>query len=101
MDKQISIPTVSLTNNLSKDIPTPKFRLGQYVRWQYVPSQDRGRIVGVIYSAEASVQAEGYHYAIALNSTSPSYGDGITSDWAFEEDIELYILSGDREGTTE
>jgi hypothetical protein len=41
----------------------------------------------------------GYHYAIALDSASPSYGDGILMDWGFEDDLELFgseQVAGDR-----
>ncbi|MBD3886223.1 hypothetical protein IFO70_31505 [Phormidium tenue FACHB-886] len=89
MNKQVSLPPASLSSELPENLPPPKFQLGQYVRWCCVPSQDYGRIVGIVYGSEASVKAEGYHYAIALDASSPSYADGITSDWGFEEDLEL------------
>ncbi|HEY9629082.1 MAG TPA: hypothetical protein V6C84_17405 [Coleofasciculaceae cyanobacterium] len=86
----ISIPPVSLPEQVPDTLPELKFQLGQKVRWSYVPSQDFGRVLGVIYGSEGSVRALGYHYAIALDTTSPSYANGILTDWAFEEDLELY-----------
>lgn len=69
------------------------------MRWRYVPSQDFGRILGIFFGSEASVKMTGYHYAIALDSASPSYGDGILMDWGFEDDLELFgseQVAGDR-----
>jgi hypothetical protein len=77
----------------------PKFQLGQHVRWSCVPSQDFGRVLGIIFAREGSVKATGYHYAIALDESSPSFADGITSDWGFEDDLELVdavAVAGDR-----
>lgn len=45
------------------------------------------------------MRATGYHYAIALDPSSLSYGDGILSDWGFEEDLELLNGYGSREHT--
>ncbi|MBD1998051.1 hypothetical protein H6G00_15675 [Leptolyngbya sp. FACHB-541] len=44
--------------------------------------------VGIVYGSGASVKVRGYHYAIALDTSSPSYADGITSDWGAEDDLE-------------
>jgi hypothetical protein len=52
--------------------------------------------VGVVFGSEGSVREIGFHYAIALDASSPSYADGITSDWGFEEDLELVGAEGDR-----
>lgn len=76
--------------------PPPKFQIGQQVQWAYVSTRDFGTIVGMAYSSEASTQGLGYHYAIQLSPSSSSYSDGITSDWAFEDDIELHSQA-DRE----
>lgn len=88
-NNSISIPSVVLPDEVPDALPEPKFQLGQHVRWNYVPSQDFGRILGIIFASEGSVRATGYHYAIALDAASPSYSDGILSDWGFEEDLEL------------
>ncbi|HEY9630504.1 MAG TPA: hypothetical protein V6C84_24680 [Coleofasciculaceae cyanobacterium] len=82
--------TSTLPDVLPQNLPTTKFQIGQYVRWAYVSSHDFGRIAGIVWASEASIQAIGYHYAIQLDPSSHSYANGILTDWAFEEDIELY-----------
>lgn len=97
--QQLSIFPVILPKQVPEDLPMPKFQLGQTVRWGRVTTSDFGRIVGIIFSAEASVKSEGYHYAIAIDPASPSYADGIRSDWGFEDDLELVTpdqAAGDR-----
>lgn len=87
-NRQLATFPVCLPNQVPAALPTPKFHLGQSVYWAYVPSQDFGFVIGIVYAAEASTQALGYHYAVQLDPNSPSFADGIYSDWAFEEDIE-------------
>lgn len=96
MEKQLSIPPIAVPEQIPHPLPTPKFQLGQAVRWSCVPTHDFGRVVGVVFGSEGSVREIGYHYAIALDASSPSYADGITSDWGFEEDLELVGAEGDR-----
>ncbi len=67
-------------------IPQPKFRLGECAIWSGVPNPDFGRIIGVLYTCEASCQATGLHYLILLDENSPSRAI-CTYDFAFEEDI--------------
>ena len=67
-------------------LPQPKFRLGESAIWSEVPNPDFGRIVGVIYTHEASCQATGLHYLILLDEKSPSHSI-CTYDFAFEDDI--------------
>lgn len=88
-NQQISVPPMTLPDEVPELLPELKFQLGQQVRWSCVPTQDYGRVIGVIFSSEGSVQASGYHYAIALDSSSPSFADGIFADWGYEEDLEL------------
>ncbi|MBD3886165.1 hypothetical protein IFO70_31210 [Phormidium tenue FACHB-886] len=98
-DKQMIVPPVFLPAQVPELLPQPRFNLGQSVRWSCVPTEDFGRIVGIVYGNEGSVKAEGYHYAVALDPASPSYGDGILTDWGFEEDLELFVpeqAAGDR-----
>lgn len=52
-----------------------------------VPQADFGRIIGVVYSDEASCRARGLHYLILLDDQSPSRNI-CTHDFAFEADIE-------------
>jgi hypothetical protein len=67
-------------------LPQPKFRLGESAIWSQVPNPDFGRIIGVIYTHEASCQVTGLHYLILLDENSPSYSI-CTYDFAFEDDI--------------
>jgi len=102
MEKQLSIPPVNLPEQIPQPLPTPKFQLGQTVKWACVPTSDHGRILGMIFASEGSVRATGYHYAIALEESSPSFSDGIRSDWGFEDDLELVDAgAGDRPEKTQ
>ena len=95
----ISIPPVTLAEQTPETFPEPRFQLEQHVRWNCVPSQDFGHIIGIAFGTEGSVQATGYHYEIALDPSSPSFADGILTDWGFEDDLELVNLhptAGDR-----
>ena len=85
----ISIPLVTLPDLPPETLPEPRFQLGQPVQWSCVPSRDFGRIIGIVFGTEGSVQATGYHYEIALDPSSPSFADGITTDWGFEDDLAL------------
>jgi hypothetical protein len=68
-------------------LPQPKFRIGERAIWIQVPNPDFGRIIGVIYTHEASCQVTGLHYLILLDENSPSRST-CTHDFAFEDDIE-------------
>lgn len=68
-------------------LPQPKFRLGEHVLWSQVPNPDFGRIIGVIYTYEASYQVTGLHYLILLDENSPSRSI-CAHDFAFEDDIQ-------------
>lgn len=96
-NRSLYFPPVVVPEQMPSPLPTPKFQIGQQVQWAYVSTKDFGTIMGMAYSAEASTQGLGYHYAIQLSPFSSSYLDGITSDWAFEDDIELHSKA-DREG---
>jgi hypothetical protein len=89
MEKQLSIPPVVLPEQIPQPLPVPRFQLGQTVKWACVPTSDFGRVIGIFFGSEGSVRELGYHYAIALDESSPSFSDGITSDWGFEDDLEL------------
>ncbi|MCY7274865.1 MAG: hypothetical protein LH702_14335 [Phormidesmis sp. CAN_BIN44] len=99
MEKQLSILPVVLSEQIPKPLPIPKFQLGQAVKWACVPTGDYGQVVGIVFGSEGSIRALGFHYEIALDASSPSYIDGITSDWGFEDDLALVALNpaaGDR-----
>lgn len=81
------IPPFALPEDIPETFPQPKFELGEWVRWFQVPNPDFGRVIGVLYTHEASCMATGLHYLVLLDQQSPSHN--ITSyDFAFEEDIE-------------
>jgi len=88
-NQSLYFPLVVLPPKMPDPFPTPKFQIGQLVQWAHISTKDFGTIVGVAYSSEASTQGLGYHYAIQISPTSPSFEDGITSDWGFEDDLEL------------
>jgi hypothetical protein len=88
-NQDLFLPPVALPEFLPKPLPAPKFEIGQNVVWAHVPSRDFGCIVGAVWATQASTQAVGYHYAVQLDPASPSAAEGITSDWAFEDDLEL------------
>ncbi|BAY18197.1 hypothetical protein NIES21_40410 [Anabaenopsis circularis NIES-21] len=81
------IPPITLPEVIPKKLPQQKFSLGEWVRWFQVPNGDFGRIIGVIYTHQASCIATGLHYLVLLDKRSPSR-DICPCDFAFEEDIE-------------
>ncbi|MEH1855259.1 MAG: hypothetical protein V7L11_27165 [Nostoc sp.] len=81
------IPSVALPEVVPNDLPYQRFRLGEWVRWFQVPNGDFGRIIGVLYTQQASCIATGLHYLVLLDERSPSR-EICTCDFAFEEDIE-------------
>lgn len=82
------IPPVVLPEVIPSSFPHQKFNLGEWVRWFQVPNGDFGRIIGVVYTQQASCIATGLHYLVLLDERSPSR-DTCTCDFAFEEDIEI------------
>lgn len=78
------LPPVVLPKEIPLNIPQPKFHLGESVGWQ--TGADFGRVIGVIYSHEATHQETGLHYLILLDAQSPSH-EFCTHDFAFEEDL--------------
>lgn len=81
------MPPITLPEVLPNDFPQQKFHLGEWVQWFQVPNGDFGRIIGVIYSHQASCIATGLHYLVLLDELSPSH-ELCSCDFAFEEDIE-------------
>lgn len=79
---------VVVSESLSERLPTPKFELGQTVAWANVETRGFGKIIGIVFARAASVEAIGFHYAIELDSQSPSCDD-CAADWGFEQDLEL------------
>ncbi|MDZ8238651.1 MAG: hypothetical protein RMZ69_15995 [Nostoc sp. ChiQUE01a] len=82
------IPPVAMPEVIPNELPQQRFHLGEWVRWFQVPNGDFGRIIGVIYTQQASCIATGLHYLVLLDERSPSR-DTCICDFAFEEDIEI------------
>ncbi|MDZ7954091.1 hypothetical protein [Nostoc sp. DedQUE09] len=83
----LQIPPVGLPELIPSELPHQKFHLGEWVRWFQVPNGDFGRVIGVLYTQQASCIATGLHYLVLLDERSPSCKI-CTCDFAFEEDIE-------------
>ncbi|MHC5728240.1 MAG: hypothetical protein ACYTXY_29820 [Nostoc sp.] len=81
------IPPVAMPEVIPSELPQQKYHLGEWVRWFQVLNGDFGRVIGVIYTQQASCIATGLHYLILLDEGSPSR-DTCTCDFAFEDDIE-------------
>ncbi|MEH1838469.1 MAG: hypothetical protein V7L20_06810 [Nostoc sp.] len=84
----LQIPPVTLPELIPSELPQQRFHLGEWVRWFQVPNGDFGRVIGVIYTQQASCIATGLHYLVLLDERSPSRKI-CTCDFAFEDDIEL------------
>lgn len=82
-----SLPPVVLPESLPRIIPQPKFQLGEPVRWQALAEPDFGRVIGILYTHEATHQVTGLHYLVLLDEQSPSHHFCV-HDFAFEEDLE-------------
>lgn len=81
------IPPVALPEIVPNELPQQRFHLGEWVRWFQVPNGDFGRVIGVIYTQQATCIATGLHYLVLLDERSPSR-EICTCDFAFEDDIE-------------
>lgn len=81
------IPPIALPEVIPSELPQQRFHLGEWVRWFQVPNGDFGRVIGVIYTQQASCIATGLHYLVLLDERSPSR-DTCSCDFAFEQDIE-------------
>ncbi|WP_088890007.1 hypothetical protein [Leptolyngbya ohadii] len=95
---RLIVSPIQLVANLPQQFTPPKFQVGQSVLWARVPTHGFGRIIGLVFAQSVSVEAIGYHYAIALDDQCPSRAD-CAADWAFEDDLELlsthaYLLQG-------
>lgn len=90
MSNHIFIPPIALSNSvpLPSPLPIPKFQIGQDVFWANVPSQDSGKIIGILWASESSVVATGFHYAVMLDYSHASQSS-VLIDWAFEQDLEV------------
>ena len=81
------MPPIALPEIIPEALPSQRFQLGESVHWFQVPNGDFGRVIGVIYTHEASCQVTGLHYLVLLDEQSPSRY--LTSyDFAFEDDLQ-------------
>jgi hypothetical protein len=87
MSDHLLMPPIVLPNPLPLHLPIPKFQIGSVVCWMSGSNPDFGRVVGIVYTSQASIQAIGFHYAVLLDVASPSRGYGILFDWGFEQDL--------------
>lgn len=87
-EKTLLIAPIDLPQLIPKELPAPKFRIGQVVVWATVKTHGFGRIIGLVFSGGISVTAYGYHYLISFASNSLSRMDCV-ADWAFEDDLQL------------
>lgn len=85
------MPPVILPEQIPLIIPQPKFQLGEFVHWQAVVGGDFGRVIGIIYTSEATHQATGLHYLILLDAQSPSHAF-CNHDFALEADLERFAF---------
>lgn len=83
------LPPIVLPPKIPLSVPCLKFQLGEAVFWWNTTNPDFGRVIGVVYSQEATHQVAGLHYLILLDPKSPSYRF-CTHDFAFEEDLERF-----------
>jgi hypothetical protein len=65
----------------------PRFKIGDYVQWQALPTRDFGIIIGLQYAPLAHLQQWDWQYVIWLDSYSPSHR-WIQSDIAWEISLE-------------
>jgi len=83
-----SIPLNSLPEGFPHHTPTPKFQIGDRVRWQPQPTEDLGTITGIQYTPAQGLQSWAWRYIVWLDLQSPSQ-QWIRADTAWETDLEL------------
>ena len=86
MPDPLLLPAIALPPPPPLYLPQPKFQIGQWVYWKKLKNPDYGHIVGLVWAAEGSTQAIGYHYSVLLDRGSFSKAF-IELDWAFEDDL--------------
>ncbi len=86
MSDPLLLPSIALPQPPPLYLPAPKFQIGQWVYWKALKDADFGHIVGLVWAAEGSVKAFGYHYSVLLDKASFSRSF-IDLDWAFEDDL--------------
>ena len=97
---RLIVSPIQLVADLPQQFAPPKFHIGQEVVWARVPTHGFGRIIGLVFAQSVSVEAIGYHYAIAFDDHSSSRVDCL-ADWAFEDDLEQVDLTAHRQTNLE
>jgi hypothetical protein len=80
--------SVQLPEGFPQQISQPKLGIGDRVRWQPLPSQDFGTVIGLQYAPAEHLKSWAWRYCIWLDPQSPSFA-WTCSDTAWEEDLEL------------
>jgi hypothetical protein len=80
-----------LPSNFSKDLPTPKFKIGDRVQWKPLPTHEFGVITGLEYAPAEHLQGWSWKYLVWLDPQSPSR-EWTHQDSAWEDDLALYAL---------
>lgn len=83
----------SLPVDFPANLPTPRFQIGDRVRWHPIPAEDFGTIVGLIYAPAPNHSTWHWQYTVWLDADSPSRG-WVSSEIAWEPDLELFTDRG-------
>ncbi|WP_179228650.1 hypothetical protein [Leptolyngbya ohadii] len=83
----------SLPGNFPGSLPTPRFQIGDRVRWHPIPAEDFGVIVGLNYAPAPHLTEWHWQYLVWLDADSPSRA-WMNSEVAWEADLELLVDSG-------
>jgi len=70
MPDPLLLPAIALPQPPSLYLPAPRFQIGQWVYWKALKDPDFGYIVGLVWAAEGSTKAIGYHYAVLLDKAA-------------------------------
>lgn len=77
-----------LPQNFPLQTPSPKFQLGDHVRFVPMPAEDYGTIVGIQFTLAEHLQDWVWRYVIWLDDQSPSR-QWTRTDLAWEDDLQL------------
>jgi len=88
---------VALPGKFPDNVPPPKLKIGDRVRWYPLPTQDFGIITGLEYAPTNRLPSWNWRYVVWLDARSPSY-TWVSVDTAWEEDLEVLPESKDTAG---
>lgn len=95
-----SIPLNALPADFPHQISTPKFQIGDRVRWQPQPTEDFGTVTGIQFAPAQHLQTWTWKYTVWLDLQSPSRL-WLVSDTAWETDLEAIPASSSGQTTPE